>query len=720
GYVPATHRDYERRMQELDANLKDLAANNITVLLMVGAGPGEQPLGRPRPHLNDNDVMLPTKTDMAWLPSLDADFQQWVAELAGKYGWPNGPVTAFSLWNEPWEGLSISGWGADMPRYREIYTAMAKGVVQARDAAKVDVLIAGCDSSSNTWDKLFGDGTDTFLPWLDACTIHYQGMMPPIGYKLWERPGNPHGRVKIWDTESWVANTDDRVAAVIATNRAAGYDRSMGVFHGNICESVRFVKQVKDGKPERIETVQAYSVACAIGAAQHFIGERNFRELLFKKGLPWVMLFDGLNGNPDDGTIVVVGDIGEAFGAQNVLFRTVRGLKETAEKEAIRAKLAALPTDSPDRAKLEADLRAYGVLSDASLTLPDGGGAFSLFDFYGNPVLSRTTWRTLRGLSKGGAIVVPLDSRGFFLRPSGEKGSFDKLVAAVRAAHIEGYEPVEVIVHDVLAPIESKPSLRLEMTNMLNRPIEGALSVKLGGLQVQAPPRLSLAPHETKNVEVKITGGAAAPSNTYPLSLAFDAGKDGKAVHYEDTHVNLIARRTVNVDGKLDDWEGVLPQTVRADEKAALSLTESAWFPFKQFDDSIDKGLANGYLAYDDKFFYFAAKVADSSPDDGTCRFETRNDDEFYYPEVCYNVDMANSYMKVEAKFDAKENSPQLPEGDGRSTAVWENDKLVRAFAIDLDLPSDRVTQVAFYFPPYDMHPNGFRVRVFDREKNRQ
>jgi hypothetical protein len=59
------------------------------------------------------------------------------------------------------------------------------------------------------------------------------------------------------------------------------------------------------------------------------------------------MCFDGYQNNPDDGTVVVIGDIGEAFGAENVLFRNVRGTKEALEKEDIRTKTARVAVDSP-------------------------------------------------------------------------------------------------------------------------------------------------------------------------------------------------------------------------------------------------------------------------------------------------------------------------------------------------------------------------------------
>ena len=78
-----------------------------------------------------------------------------------------------------------------------------------------------------------------------------------------------------------------------------------------------------------------------------------------------------------------------------------------------------------------------------------------------------------------------------------------------------------------------------------------------------------------------------------PAVRDFDAGADGKAQLTEDIHVNVIAHRTITVDGNLDDWKGVLPQTVTAGQ-ASRSLTEAAWFPFKNFDPVGRRGLRHG------------------------------------------------------------------------------------------------------------------------------
>ena len=317
GFKPPSATDFKGWFAEQCKKLDEFKAAKLPITVEFGAGDAygpTQPLGRIRPWLTDAGAMIPgVKSDYAWLPSYDPEFKQMVKMVLEKYGWPRGPIIAVKFENEPWEGVSISGWGADMLRYREIFDSLCQAVVEARAEYGEQVLIGGCDSSTNTLDKLFSDGTDSMLKYLDFCSIHYQGMMSPSTIKAWVNRTGPNGRVKIWDTESWVANCDDRVAGLVAANLSAGYDRAVGIFGGNICTpwtdtGVTIVGD--DGKPKRINVTHTWSVAAAIGAAEHFIGQRHFKELLFKNGLPWVMVIDGLpdsTGQPnvEDSTVVV-------------------------------------------------------------------------------------------------------------------------------------------------------------------------------------------------------------------------------------------------------------------------------------------------------------------------------------------------------------------------------------------------------------------------------
>ena len=575
-----------------DAHVDWAMSNEVTLMLTAGCAstPSEQqPFGRGRPWLKSDGQMIEgIKEDLAWLPSFDPEFKRYLKDVLIKFGWPKGPVNAVELWNEPWEGVSISGWGADIPRYRELYKVMAEAVIEARTEAGVKVLVGGACSSANTRDKLFSDGTDTYLPWLDFVSIHYQPLSAdPVLEPKWMNRKSEYGRVKVWDTESWVANSDDRVAGVIASMRAMGQDRTAGIYAGNV-----FTSQKPRLNGKEYAVAQVWAPGAAVAATQQFIGQRAFKEVLFKNGLPWVFVFDGLPAkiggertgpiDVDDGTVVIVGDLSASYDKNRTLFRSVR------------------------------------LAKDARMELSGDQGRFILYDFYGNPIPSAA-----------GRITVPLNQLGYFVRSEGQPGRFAKLLAALKSAKITGLDPVEIIAHDLTSPVTSKPKLKFEITNVLNRRVKGKFAAEITGLSlVPAEQEVSMAPHETKEVFVNVTSGSPASDNNYKLLATFDAGGDGAVKHAELMHVNFIARRTIKVDGQLDDWAGVIPQT--AASELGASVTEKAYRPFLNWDRQGGGGAVTAWVAHDDKFFYFAAKVPAM---DDLIRYETRNDDDFFYPE---------------------------------------------------------------------------------------
>lgn len=607
-----------------DAHVDWAMANDLTLLLTVGCGrtPREQqPLGRGRPWLNEKGEMKEgVKEDLAWLPSFDPEFKRYLKNVLIQHGWPKGPINAVELWNEPWEGVSISGWGADVVRYREIYRVMAEAVLEARREAGVKVLMGGACSSANTRDKLFCDGSDTFLPWLDFVSIHYQPLAAdPVLEPKWMNRSGEYGRVKVWDTESWVANSDDRVAAVIASMRAMGQDRAAGIYAGNVFTSE---KPRINGKEYAV--AQVWAPGAAVAACQKFLGQRAFREILFKNGLPWVFVFDGLPksldrqadgpANPDDGTVVIVGDLGASYDKNRTLFRSV------------------------------------ALAQDARMEISDGNGQFVLFDFYGNPVPS-----------KAGKITIPLHGLGYFLRSDGRPGSFDRLLAEIGRAAITGLEPVEIIAHDMTSPISQKPRLKFKITNVQNRCIQGKFTVQVDGLSLEPAEQIvSLRKHESQEVDVTVTGGRAAEDNNYKLLATFDAGRLGFKRHAEIMHANVIARRAITVDGQLEDWQGVIPQT--SAQAVGASDTEKAYLPFLEWDRQSGGGTVKAWLACDNQFFYFAAKVPRM---DGLIRYETRNDDEYFYPEKVLSKGRELIWPAGVRRFSYRKDF-DIPSGNGK------------------------------------------------------
>ncbi|MGI4787327.1 MAG: PA14 domain-containing protein [Janthinobacterium lividum] len=642
-YKPTTAADFPQYIADMKKNMDDLKARHITCMVLFQGNENEYtPLGMWAHGLNDKDQMTQGGTDTMWMPSYDPDFSKFVKIICARYGYPRGPISATYLYNEPWEGGSISGWQSDLPRYREAYAAMAKGVLEARREDHAQVLVGGTDSTTNAMDKLFGDGKTTFLPVFDFVSMHYQGLDSYTTYPLWHDRTGPLGRVRFWDTESWVANTDERIASQIASWRAAGYDRIMGVDANMTCD-VRPVQilspngastQKADGSAEQVTLTQPSSVAAAEASMAHFLGNRPFQHILFRNGLPWVFVFGGLPGsaahpNPEDGTVVVSGDI---LAGDKTRFRTVESLAGQSRRAELRREIATAPPVQQEA--LLQEIEHHTPISDARMILA-ANSRYVLYDYYGNPQPS-----------VGGKIVIPLNAHGYFLRGNGQPGSFSALTLALQKARIEGLEPVEIIAHDMTSPLQDHPELRLSLTNILNRPVQGRLTAHLGGVTLnKAFQELTLGPNETKEVAFRVMEGRPAFSNTYPFKAVFAAGSDGTVTHTEPMHCNVVAHRTITVDGDLSDWAGVIPQNVAAGSTAP-SLTEQAWYPGKSFSAIAAGSFAVAYLAYDAHYFYFAAKVAGSTPDPGTLRFATRDDDAAFFPDTVYvpNNQTASQY----------------------------------------------------------------------------
>ena len=688
-FTPRTHPAHAEQAAELDSFLRGMHEHGVTVLLEIGEGENDEPLGRPRPHLDDEGVMTVGKSDHVWLPHEDGAYKGFVKRLAVGYGWPEGPVTGFMLWNEPWEGQSISGWQADIPRYRTLYRLMGEAVFEAREEAGVDVLVGGADSDSNTWDKLFPEGLDASSFWpefLDFCSLHYMGLNPPVLNRAWRQREHHRGRVKIWDTESWVANTDDRFAGVIASLRAAGYDRTLGVkdtyVNTHRRDRGRAVKPIAEGeqKAARELPVQSWALSAAVAAVQHFIGERPFREILFRNGLPWVYVFDGYEGRQDDGTVVVLGDLGALFSPTEVMFHNVRSLDEAAREQRLREDLEALPEGPAERAGLQEQIDAYVPWTGATMTLQASENDYRLYDFYGNEVPL-----------EGGEIVIPLDSRGFFLRANAEApGSFDRMIAATRQASIQGIEPLDLRAHDMLSPVGEDATLRLTVTNVLNRPVEAALHLTLEGVGVEGPASLSLPAQATVELTYRVTG-PANPQNLYPLTVIAETRNAGTARLEDVMRVNRIGRRTVEVDADLGDWRGALPQTIAASGAGERSMTEAAWLPFVDVDAGGAGGRSTAFLGHDDENFYFAARIADDTPHAGSPRFEERDDDAYFYPEVAYEVDPGKTFQtQTRALLPTHRVFGFVrPDGSGVNPTVWQDTG--GSMALRLRLPNEPV-----------------------------
>ena len=239
--------------------------------------------------------------------------------------------------------------------------------------------------------------------------------------------------------------------------------------------------------------------------------------------------------------------------------------------------------------------------------------------------------------------------------------------------------PVEILAHDFLQSVPYA-KLHLSVTNVLNITTRGTLHGTIAGRPFSIP--LVIAANTTAESELSIKGLAPSADNSYPLAAEFFSPGYPAANVTETLHCNVIAHRTINVDGNLLDWNGVLPQTVSADAIRA-TVTEEAWLPFRRFDNAKEKGLATAKLAYDSNAFYFSAKIHDTTPYAGNLRFGSRDDDSYFYPKTVIDLSGGNrrelTWPEGVRRFTYRKDV-QLPSGTG-------TDNVLLAFNV---LPPDR------------------------------
>jgi hypothetical protein len=104
------------------------------------------------------------------------------------------------------------------------------------------------------------------------------------------------------------------------------------------------------------------------------------------------------------------------------------------------------------------------------------------------------------------------------------------------------------------------PELTVEVHNCLNRAITGTLGVRVHAeLYIEATQEVKLAAGETKPVVFTMAVAAdqrPPATNAYPSTFRFESDA-GNAEYQEILNVTVAPKRSITVDGSLDDWKDV-------------------------------------------------------------------------------------------------------------------------------------------------------------------
>ncbi|HPD17053.1 MAG TPA: hypothetical protein PLE19_19085 [Planctomycetota bacterium] len=543
-----------------DALMGSLAEAKINALVTMGGHPyWTYPLGQPTP------ACIPEKPDHSCQPKHYEAFGKWIYAFCDRY-WQrgNGALWAIEHWNEPWEGISISGWESDSNHYRALMKQIADN---ARKVSRRIKTAAAC-SIMNTEDKfLAGEDRNELAKLVDIFTDHYvppRTSYGPMVAKFWGKEST--------DTETWIAASEVLLPQIVTQFLACGQDR-MTPWH----PAMTYFKV--PGSP--MEFQMPNPVALASNVFNVMMTGRKFERMLFHTHLPWAFQF----GTGRDAMVVLFGKLYAPHGGD--------------------------PKDV-----LWWQLQAH---EGGTIAIDNSDGRLEFYDIAGN--------REFEGQKQ---VTLPMDYLSRYIRSP--RGGIRLIEQRLREARIEGVGPVEILLRDFTAPIDTPgAALTAAAHNLLNRPIKGTLKVTPPpgiALKDDTLP-LDLKAGETRELKFQPAQAKPLPANAYLFKAEF-VSDAGKAEWAEYLNVVAARRGTKKVDGNLDDWKDDLG--VLADAKLQkVDPTQQAWMPFLQAKDAQPDGaFAEVKLAWDDAFLYVAARVLDQSDYPGHQRLETWDEEQYF------------------------------------------------------------------------------------------
>ena len=579
----------------------------------------------------------------------------WVCkpELYERYGrW----ITAFC--QRYWKGGRGALWGLE--NYNEPWegggiSGWARDMLQYRAVQKLiatsarkvspQIKILAASSIMNTEDKLFSDGSRDFDQYIDIFTDHY--VVPPSCYG--PLVARVHGKDSM-ETETWFVNAEYLLPQGVAQFMACGQQR-LAPWHPRV---------LFDSLPGNNDNYFIPSpVVAATAALNHFLTGKRFEKIVFCDHLPWVFQFG--KDNEADALLMVFGQLMPIAG-----------------------------NDPKDRLWSQVDAAPGG-----KMTIDNADGLLQFYDLAGNPIHQ-------------GDRSVELPMTIFPTYVTCRQGA----VAAgkrLAAAQIEGKRAVEILPHDFTERVVDGATLSVDLHNCLNRTVSGELTVQPPeGLQLkQTSQAVKLAAGQRQSVQFQLPRARANAANAYPFAFRFNSDA-GNAEYNEVLNATIIPKKTIRVDGNLDDWKDVPGVTVLAKAQKA-ELTELLRRPWLQIKDAEPQGnFAQFKLAWDENYLYVAALVNDPTPQEkGLAPMTGRNEDLYFHSRAS---DQQSPYKEFLAKRPGRSfaevpyvwrYNPESPDHPALPAVPFRRDRLQIALDVtddwhDMTPDTDRV--------PYGFH----------------
>jgi len=491
----------------------------------------------------------------------------------------------------------------------------------------------------NTEDKLYSDGSKEFDDYVDIFTDHY--VPPAMCYG--PMVAAAHGKESM-ETETWFVHTEYLLPQGVAQFMGSGQKR-IAPWHPRVLFDE--LPGTNDGY-----FIPAPVVA-ATAAFNYFVTGKTFEKLVFKDHLPWVFQF-GKDADKD-ALLVVFGQL-MPVGGNN-------------PKERLWAQV--------DDAK------------GGEMVINNADGLLQFYDLAGN-------------LAYVGEKEVKLPMTIFptyITCKKGPKAAAERLAAA----RITGKRPVEILPRDFTTLLTAPGAkLNVGLHNCLNRKITGRLRVgKIAeGITLKADVQdVVLDAGQTKTLAFDVAAAKPTASNSYPFAFQFTSDA-GNAEYEENLNVAVAVKKTIKIDGKLDDWKDI-PGVMIVATKEKTDLTELLRRPWLDMKEKQPDGtFGEVKLAWDDKFLYVAAMVNDPTDEKSPIRMEGRDENSYFHTKA---DDELPQFKKFLEKYPGR-SMAEVPYVYARSPEAgipFRRDRLQVAFDVvddwhDLKPTTDRV--------PYGFH----------------
>ena len=506
------------------------------------------------------------------------------------------------------------------------YRSIQKTIGEA--ARKVDprIRLLGASSIMNTEDKLYSDGSKEFDDYLDIWTDHY--VVPAMAYG--PMAAAARGKESM-ETETWFVNTEYLLPQGVAQFMAAGQKR-IAPWHPRV---------LFDRLPGTDDTYFIPTpVVAATAAFNYFVTGKGFEKIVFKDHLPWVFQFG--KDTDTEALLVVFGQL-MTIGGNN-------------PKERLWSQVDA--TDGGD------------------MTIDNADGLLQFYDLAGNPMYV-------------GEKTIKLPMTIFPTYITCKKGP----VAAaerIKAARIEGKRPVEILPRDFSRLIAKGVALNVDIHNCLNRKISGKLAVtKLPeGFSLKAASQAAeLEAGQTKTVTFEIADAKPSPANAYPFTFTFSSSA-GNAEYAENLNVAAAVKKTMTIDGNLDDWKDIPGVTIlgTTDKIDSTELLRRPWLEVQEKQPKATFGEIK--LAWDDKYLYVAALVNDPTGEKNAIRMEGRDENSYFHTKA---DDEVQPFKKFLEKYPGR-SMAEVPYVYARSPEAgipFRRDRIQIAIDADTDPATD-------------------------------